>query len=104
MSTNFLEYRNNPSYTNICIFNQKELHIYIIIKKCSSKSCRKIQKFTTARNSNKQRLRVNIHNNAEIRRNSNKYGNDKLTLLERHGVSVAAEQGMINYSQQRPYV
>ena len=28
----FLEYRNNPSYTNICVFNQKELHIYIIIK------------------------------------------------------------------------
>ena len=74
----FLEYRNNPSYTNICVFNQKELNIYIIIE-CSSKSCRKIQKFTTARNSNKQRLRVNIHNNAEIRRNSNKYGNDKLT-------------------------
>ena len=27
----FLEYRNNPSYTNICISNQKELNIYIII-------------------------------------------------------------------------
>ena len=86
----------------MCFQPKRIKHLYYY--KSSSKSCRKIQKFTTARNSNKQRLRVNIHNNAEIRRNSNKYGNDKLTLLERHGVSVAAEQGMINYSQQRPYL